>query len=125
MPKKFLWFTGYQWTCILYIAVALFTWQLKYFHHIDNNYLIFRQSWYHARAGLNLYAGYPKEYGDFYYYGPLFALFVAPFAIPPESIGLLLWELANAGAILLAVHLLPLSTKRKTQMLLLCVIEMA
>src|ERR1700754_77031 len=123
MTKKFLRLTGYQWTCVLYVAVAVFTWQLKYFHHIDNNYLIFRQSYYHAREQLNLYAAYPKEYGDIYYYGPLFTLFVAPFAIPPESVGFLLWELANAAAILIAVNMLPLDNKRKMIMLLLCAIE--
>src|SRR5437588_282030 len=125
MTKKFLNLSGYQWTCVLYLAVAIFSWQLKYFHHIDNNYLIFRQSFYHAKAGLNLYAAYPKEYGDLYFYGPLFTIFVAPFAIPPEAVGLLLWELANAVAVILAVNMLPLDNKRKTAMLLLCVIEFA
>ena len=125
MTKKFLYLTGYQWTWILYIAVAIFTWQLKYFRHIDNNYLIFRQAYYHARAGLDLYVAYPKEYGDIYYYGPLFTLFVAPFAIPPEVIGFLLWQLANAVAILIAVNMLPLDNKRKTAILLLCAIEFA
>jgi hypothetical protein len=123
--KKFLYLSSYQWTCLLYILVAVFSWQLKYFRHIDNNYLIFRQSYYHAIAQLNLYAAYPKEYGDFYYYGPLFSLFATPFAIPPEAAGLFLWEVANAAAVLLAVNMLPLSTKLKTAMLLLCAIEFA
>jgi hypothetical protein len=105
--------------------VAIFSWQLKYFRHIDNNYLIFRDSYYHARAQLDLYAAYPKEYGDLYFYGPLFTVFVAPFALPPEAVGLLLWELANAVAMIFAVSLLPLDHKRKTAMLLLCAIEFA
>lgn len=125
MTKKFLYLTGYQWTCVLYILVAIFTWQLKYFRHADNNYLIFRQAWYHARANLNFYVAYPKEYGDIYYYGPVFSLFVAPFALPPESVGLLLWELANAVAVIVAVNMLPLTTRRKTIILLLCAIEFA
>jgi len=125
MTKKFLGLTGYQWTCILYVAVAIFTWQLKYFRHIDNNYLIFRDSWYHARTHLDLYAAYPKEYGDIYYYGPLFTLFVAPFALPSEVVGFFLWEVCNALAVILAVSMLPLDNKRKTIMLLLCAIEFA
>src|ERR1700743_2958911 len=125
MTKKILGLNGYQWTCILYVAVAIFTWQLKYFRHIDNNYLIFRDSWYHARAQVNLYVAYPKEYGDIYYYGPLFTLFVAPFALPPEAVGFFLWEVANALAVILAVNMLPLYQKRKTAMLLLCAIEFA
>ena len=125
MNKKFLSLTGYQWTWVLYIAVALFCWQLKYFRHADNNFHVFRYSWYHARANLNLYAAYPAEYGDFYYYGPLFSLFVAPFAIPPESVGLLLWEVVNALTLLVAVDMLPLTVRQKTGLLLLCAIEFA
>ena len=123
MTKKFLWLTSYQWACVLYIAVAIFCWQLKYFRHIDNNYRIFRESYYHLKASLNLYAAYPKEYSDFYYYGPIFGIFAAPFAIPSEAVGLLLWEVANAAAILIAVNMLPFTQKNKMILLLLCAIE--
>lgn len=123
MNKKFPWLTPYQLTCVLYIAVAIFSFFIKYERHIDNNYLIFRQSFYHLTGQLNMYAAYPKEYYDFYYYGPLFGAFAAPFALPSEFIGLLLWELANAVIFLIAIDLLPLSRLRKTQLLLLCAIE--
>jgi hypothetical protein len=123
MTKKFLWLNAYQWTCVLYVAVAIFSWQLKYFRHIDNNYLIFRQSWYHLKDQLNLYAAYPKEYYDFYYYGPVFGVFAMPFALPSEVAGLFLWEVANALAVIIAVNMLPLSQKRKMILLLLCAIE--
>lgn len=123
MKKKFPWLTGYQWTWILYIAVAIFTWQLKYVRHIDNNYLIFREAFYHLKGQLNMYAAYPKEYYDFYYYGPLFGLFVVPFALPPHVIGLFLWEIGNTIALLVAINMLPLSIDRKKILLLLCAIE--
>lgn len=125
MPKRSSWPTGYQWTCLLYIAVAIFSWQIKYFRHIDNNYLVFREAYYHARAQLNLYSGYPKEYYDLYYYGPLFSLFVIPFALPSESVGLFLWEVMNALVILMSVNMLPLNDKRKMLLLLFCAIEFA
>ena len=125
MAKKFLGLNGYQWSCILYVAVAIFSWQMKYFRHIDNNYLIFRDSYYHAREHLNLYLAYPKEYGDIYYYGPLFTLFVAPFALPSEAVGFFLWEVGNALTIVYAFSMLPLNRYRKTAMLLLCAIEFA
>jgi hypothetical protein len=123
MTKTFLRLNGYQWVCILYVACAIFCWQLKYFRHIDNNYLIFRQAYYHLTAQLNLYAAYPKEYYDMYYYGPVFGVFAAPFAIPSEAIGLFLWELANAAAFIVAVNMLPFSKKLKMLILLLCAIE--
>jgi hypothetical protein len=122
MTRKFLWLNGYQWTCVLYVAVAIFSWQMKYFRHIDNNYLIFRYSWYHLKDSLNLYAAYP-QYSDFYYYGPVFGVFIIPFALPPEAIGLFLWEVANAVAVIIAVNMLPLSQKHKMILLLLCAIE--
>ncbi|WP_345213246.1 glycosyltransferase family 87 protein [Mucilaginibacter gynuensis] len=125
MTKKFLRLNGYQWTCILYVAVAVFCWQLKYFRHIDNNYLIFRQSYYHAKAHLNLYQHYPAEYYDVFLYGPLFTFFVAPFAVLPEVVGFFFWEVFNAAAFLLAVHLLPFNNRIKTAILLLCVVEFA
>jgi hypothetical protein len=123
--KKFLNLNGYQWTCILYIAVAIFCWQLKYFRHIDNNYLIFRTSFYHFKDHVNLYLFYPKEYYDVYIYGPAFTLFIAPFALLPESWGFLLWELANAAAFLWAINMLPFNNRIKTLILLFCAIEFA
>lgn len=125
MPKKFLALTGYQWTCILYLAVAVFCWQLKYFRHIDNNYLIFRASYFHFRDHLNLYLAYPKEYYDIYYYGPAFTLLIAPLSLMPEGWGFFFWEVGNAVAFLLAINLLPFSNRIKTAILLLCAIEFA
>lgn len=123
MKKKFPWLTGYQWTWLLYLAVAVFSCILKYERHIDNNYLIFREAFYHLKDQVNMYAAYPKQYYDFYYYGPLFGLFAAPFALPSEAVGLFLWEMANTIALLIAVNMLPLSINRKKIILLLCAIE--
>lgn len=125
MAKKLLYLTGYQWACFLYILVALFCWQLKYFKHIDNNYLIFRTSYYHFKDHVNLYLRYPAEYYDVFIYGPAFTLFIAPLALLPEGPGFFIWELGNAAAFLLAIHMLPFSNRIKTAILLLCAIEFA
>lgn len=124
MKRKFI-LTGYQWLWVLYIAVAVYTSAFKYFRNIDNNYKIFRASYYHEKAEKNLYTNYPQEYYDMYYYGPVFPVIVAPSAILPHGLGLLLWELANAVAILVAVHMLNFTTRQKSQLLLLCAIEYA
>ncbi|QXV66007.1 DUF2029 domain-containing protein [Mucilaginibacter sp. 21P] len=123
--KKFWGLTGYQWTCILYIAVALFCWQLKYFRHIDNNYIIFRTSFYHFKDHVNLYLLYPNEYYDVYIYGPLFTVFIAPLSLMPEGWGFFFWEVGNAAAFLWAINLLPFNNRTKTIILLLCAIEFA
>ncbi|MDB4927098.1 glycosyltransferase family 87 protein [Mucilaginibacter sp.] len=125
MTKKVLFLTGYQWLWVLYIAVAAFTSVLKYTRHIDNNYKIFRASYYHAREEKTLYGFYPNEYGDEYFYGPVFPAIIAPSALLPHAWGFLLWELVNAFAILIAIHLLPFTVGQKTQLLLLCAIEYA
>jgi hypothetical protein len=125
MTKRFLYLTGYQWVWVLYLAVATYCWQYKYFRHIDNNYLIFRESFYHFRAQLNLYAAYPKEYYDYYLYGPVFSVFIIPFAALPESWGFFLWQIANSLAFLLAVNTLPFNNRIKTFILLFCAIEFA
>ncbi len=124
-PKKFLKLTGYQWACILYIAVAVFCWQLKYFRHIDNNYLIFRTSYFHFRGHINLYLHYPKEYYDVYIYGPAFTLLIAPMSLMPESWGFFFWEVGNAAMFLWAVNTLPFTNRTKIAILLLCAIEFA
>nr|WP_255547555.1 glycosyltransferase family 87 protein [Mucilaginibacter sp. dw_454] len=72
-----------------------------------------------------MYASYPQEYGDLYYYGPVFPLVIAPSALLPHAWGFLLWEVANAVALLLAINLLPFTTRQKSQLLLLCAIEYA
>src|ERR1700749_2267555 len=103
---------------ILYFFVAVACWLLKIMGHNQNNFLIFRASYYHLIHHLNLYGSYPAEHDDMYYYGPLFPVFFAPFALPPKAIGLLLWELANAAAYLIAVNYLPLNISRKKMLLL-------
>jgi hypothetical protein len=123
--KRVLYLNGYQWLWVLYIAVAAYTTLFKYTRNIDNNYKIFRASYYHAREEKTLYGFYPQEYGDEYFYGPVFPAIIAPSALLPHGWGFLLWEIANAIAILMAIHLLPFTIRQKNQLLLLCAIEYA
>lgn len=64
-----------------------------------NNYLIFRQVYWHLVDFKSLYAAYPEEYGDVNHYGPVFALVIAPFALLPKFIGLLAWLVALGGCL--------------------------
>lgn len=125
MKTKLQWLTGNRWVWLLYILVAVACWLLKELGHNQNNFLIFRASFYHLIHHLNLYGAYPAEHNDYYYYGPLFTLFFAPFALPPKFLGLLLWELANAITYIIAVNYLPLNASRKKMLLLFCIIEFA
>jgi hypothetical protein len=117
--------TNYRLVCLLWIAVAVFCWQYKYKPNRYNNYLIFKQVYYHTTAQTNLYNLYPQEYYDSNHYGPVFSMVVAPFALMSDGWGLFFWSLVNAVLLLWAVHLLPLSNKVKMLILLFCSIEFA
>lgn len=116
---------NYRLVCLLWIAVAVFCWHYKFTPNHYNNYVIFKQVYHHTRAQVNLYDYYPNEYYDANYYGPTFAMLVAPFALLPDVWGFLFWSLFSAVALLMAVHLLPISVKRKSLLLLFCSIEFA
>jgi hypothetical protein len=125
MKKIPLILTNYRLVCLLWIAVAAFCWHYKFTPNRYNNYVIFKQVFNHTTTQTNLYGFYPDEYYDANYYGPTFSVFVAPFALLPDVWGFLLWSLVSAVALLWAVHLLPISEKRKMLLLLLCSIEFA
>ncbi|WP_225986557.1 glycosyltransferase family 87 protein [Rufibacter sp. LB8] len=77
-----------------------------------NNYLIFKNSFWHAWEQKNLYAAYPAEYFDLFYYGPIFPVLMAPFAVLPDFLGGLLWQLANNLFLFYAISRLPLKHSR-------------
>ncbi len=111
--------------CLLWIAVAVFCWQYKYFHNRDNNYLIFKYVYYHTVAETNLYSLYLHEYYDSNHYGPVFSVIVAPMALMPDAWGFFFWSVLNAVVLIWSIHLLPLTEKKKMLLLLLCAIEFA
>lgn len=70
----------------------------QYTHY--NNFVIFRQAYYHLLSGADLYSLYPAEHWDYYKYSPAFALLFAPFALLPTGVGLALWNLLNTAVLL-------------------------
>ena len=73
----------------LWLLMAIVS-ALTKLHHC-NNFLIFRGVFWHTWQGTSLYAPYPAEYDDVNHYGPFFSLIIAPFAVIPLWVGLLLW----------------------------------
>ncbi len=82
----------------------------EYTHY--NNYLIFKQSFYHLLEGQSLYGAYPQEYFDYFKYSPTFALLFSCFAILPDALGLSLWNVFNLFMMLFALLALPSFDKR-------------
>ena len=92
--------------------------------HRHNNFLIFRGVFWHTIQKLSLYDFYPTEYNDHNHYGPIFSLVIAPFAVVPDAIGLLLWLVVLALGMYYAVRRLPLEEGRQIFLYWFCAHEL-
>lgn len=119
--------TKYLLVSSLYFVVAVYSWAYKYFSDRYRNYRIFEGVFWHERTKTNLYAVYPLEYHayDSNHFGPLFGILMAPFALLPSIIGMLLFNLLNAFLFAWCINRLPLAANRKMFILLFCLIEFA
>lgn len=95
----------------IYLGLAAFltAYQLWIRPGSINNYIIFRTSFEHLCQNADLYALHPDKHNDVFRYSPTFAFCMAPFRALPIGIGLLLWNVLNAGALYFAVRSLPIS----------------
>ncbi|WPV00572.1 glycosyltransferase family 87 protein [Mucilaginibacter sp. cycad4] len=93
-------------------------------HQGFNNYTIFKYNFLNTIHQHNLYAYQPEHYYDLNHYGPIFSIIMAPFAILPDSIGVILWVLFNAFILFKAIQLLPLKNDQYVIVLLLCAHEL-
>ena len=89
-----------------------------------NNFIIFKQSFFHLKNNTNLYLEYINEYKDHYYYSPSFAVLVIPFAFLPNLIAPFAWGFFDAGVLYYAIRQLPIKAKYQNFILLLSANEM-
>lgn len=92
--------------------------------HAINNFLIFRGSFGHLTAGLDLYAAYPSEHHDLFKYSPTFALAMAPFATLPSWLGVVCWNLLNSLVLYVALRRVTRGAQRENAVLWLVFLEM-
>lgn len=83
-----------------------------------NNYIIFKQSFFHLIQNKDLYILYPQEYWDLYKYSPTFALMMAPIAYLPDGLGLFVWNFINAFVLFYALWQLPGQDSKKFLLIL-------
>ncbi|MBB5333107.1 hypothetical protein HNP69_001228 [Chryseobacterium koreense] len=88
-----------------------------------NNYLIFKNVFVNTLAEKNIYLLYPDFHFDSNHYGVFFSILIAPFAILPDWLGMVLWNIANTLVFLYAIHKLPFSTQKKSFFAWLCLQE--
>jgi hypothetical protein len=94
----------------------------EYTHY--NNYIIFTEAFHHLVLQEDLYSLYPEEHWDYYKYSPTFALFMGPFALLPDWMGLILWNLLNALILVYAVFGLQGLAKDNGWLIWLVLVEM-
>lgn len=107
----------------LWVIFALGATAKQYLNNSYNNYLIFKYTFWHAHGGQNLYQT-ASEYQDINHYGPLFSVLFTPFAILPDFLGMLLWQVFNALFLLFAINKLPLDQEKRGIIALITVHEL-
>lgn len=92
-------------------------------HHC-NNYKVFEGVFWHAWNGLSLYAEYPAEYWDRNLYGPLFSIIIAPFAMCPTWLGIILWNVAMTLCLYGVIRKLSITSKKQMFFMWFCAHEL-
>ncbi len=111
-----------QFVIAVYILVAVIAASKQYLHHSYNNYLIFKYTFWHSIEFKNLYLEY-AEYLDSNHYGPLFGLLIAPFALLPDGVGTILWNIFNVSILLWGILSLPVSQNKRILIAWICLHE--
>ena len=94
------------------------------FYSHYNNYIIFKQSFFHLIARQDLYIHYPLEQYDLFKYPPTFALLFAPFSMLPDFLGYSVWTALNLLLPVFAIYKLQgVSSRVKAAMSALLLLE--
>lgn len=126
MKQKFFHFVSQpKYIFSVYLLASIITAFSKYVRgeQAYNNYLIFKNVFWHTWEQKNLYLQYPDLYFDSNHYGVFFSILIAPFAVLPDWLGISLWNLANAGLLVFAFSKLPFSSVKKSWLAWLCLQE--
>lgn len=126
MKEKFFKFiSNPRYIAIIYIIVGALSAISKYNRgpNAYNNYLIFKNVFFNTLKERNLYSYYPDLYFDCNHYGVFFSLLIAPFAVMPDWLGIVLWNVANTLLFLYAIKSLPFSNQYKAFFAWLCLQE--
>ncbi|MBS1571536.1 MAG: DUF2029 domain-containing protein [Bacteroidetes bacterium] len=126
MKEKIIqFFTNYKIIFGIYILVAGFTAFSKFKRgpQAYNNYLLYKSVFTHTLEKKNIFALYPDLFFDCNHYGVFFSVLIAPFAIFPDAIGMILWNIANVLIFLFAIYKFPFSNIQKSLFAWLCLQE--
>ncbi|MDQ2720069.1 MAG: DUF2029 domain-containing protein [Bacteroidota bacterium] len=114
-------FPALLWVILCTVGVIL---KIRLGENKFNNYMIFKNVFWHTLHQSNLYIEYPNEYFDVNHYGPFFSIIIAPFALLPNNIGCFIWSVANVAFLFYAIRQLPIGYKKQNIILFFTAIEM-
>jgi hypothetical protein len=89
-----------------------------------NNYIIYKHNFLNLIHQHTLFGAEPQYYFDLNHYGPVFGLVIAPFALLPNQIGVVLWVMFLTFILYYAIVKLPITNAQKLVILLLNVNSM-
>lgn len=92
---------------VVYALIPVIIGLLKWTKENDT-YQIYKSVFYNTLQQLSLYDFYPYLHGDCNHYGPVFVYVIAPFAMLPDTWGMLLWECFLVAMFYVAVRYMPL-----------------
>lgn len=93
MKKLKEWLSDFRVIFAGWLIMALVPWLSRWLRDaFDLDYSIFYHSFWHAWQQMPLYIIYPED-GNYFLYGPLFTVLMAPLAVLPYQMGRLLWML--------------------------------
>ncbi|UKT65706.1 glycosyltransferase family 87 protein [Pedobacter mucosus] len=104
---------NYRYVLFIWVLITLAFVIDSWATHRFNNYLIFENTFRNLLHERSLFAAYPSFHDDANHYGPVFSALIAPFAILPNWLGLLFWNLFNCILLFSAVQSLPLNQQKK------------
>ncbi len=128
--KKFFalpFFNQKKYSIFIWLALAIFT-ALKLFLTFDktkyNNYLIYKNVFFNTINQESLYAENTALFLDSNHYGPLFSIIIAPFALLPDGLGMIFWNVFNVGFLIWAVSKLPIKNAQINLIFWICAHEL-
>ncbi|MBO5613452.1 MAG: DUF2029 domain-containing protein [Prevotella sp.] len=99
--KTFL--SDYRTTFVLWLMLGVVSGIIKA-HRGYNNFLIYKYVFWNTLEQNDLYLHYPEKFNDLNHYGPFFSLVIAPYALMPEWLGVILWNVSLAMLLYVAVR---------------------
>lgn len=93
-------------------------------NHIHDNYFVYKFAFFDIIHQQTPFGPVRGPMHDQFHYGPVFSILMAPFALLPDGIGVILWVMFNAWVLFYSIKRLPLKEGYYLPVLLICAHEL-